>query len=248
MNMLAAISVEMLKVRHSRILWISVLAAIFFPLLIGLVMAGSVGTNPAVVVEQTPEAYLMQFEIVVAIGGLIGFGFIFSWIFGREYHDGTVTDLLALPIPRTHIVAAKFLVAGVWCAALALLQFAIGGWYTGSVLPGPSIIQHIVAGLGKYVLTSMMVISLSMTVPFIASIGRGYLGALGFVILTIVAAQLFGAIGIAEYFPWAVPGLHSGVAGEEAMQLGLVSLLLPFVVGLVGVAVTLAWWRYADQT
>lgn len=248
MNMLAAISVEILKVRHSRILWISVLAAIVFPLLIGLVMAGSVGTNSAVVVEQTTQAYLMQFEIIVAIGGLIGFGFVFSWIFGREYQDGTITDLLALPIPRTHIVVAKLVVAAVWCAALALLQFAIGSGFTWSVLPEPAITQEIAAGFGKYALTSMMVICLSMPVALIASVGRGYMGSLGFVVLTIVAAQLFGAVGIAQYFPWAVPGLLSGVAGEEAMQLGGVSLLLPFAVGLVGVAITLAWWRYADQT
>jgi ABC-2 type transport system permease protein len=32
----------------------------------------------------------------IAIGGLFVFGFIMSWIFGREYTDRTMKDLLAL--------------------------------------------------------------------------------------------------------------------------------------------------------
>lgn len=248
MNLLTAMSVEMLKVRHSRILWISVLAAVVFPLLIGFVMTGSSGMNSAVVVEQTVEAYLMQFQLVIAIGGLIGFGFLFSWMFGREYSDGTVTDLLALPVSRINIVAAKFIVTIVWCAALATLHFIIGSVFTGSALQETTIAHVMGAAFGKYNLIFMMVVGLSMPVAFVASVGRGYLAPLGFVVLTIVIAQLMGAIGIGEYFPWAVPGLLSGVAGEAAMQLEVVSLILPFAVGLIGAAATLAWWRHADQT
>ena len=47
----------------------------------------------------------------MSIGGLIVFGFNASWIFGREYSDRTIRDLLALPISRNIIVFSKFIIA-----------------------------------------------------------------------------------------------------------------------------------------
>lgn len=48
------------------------------------------------------------------------------WVFGREYSDRTMKDLLALPTPRWAIIAAKFSVVVVWCAALAAMMYALG--------------------------------------------------------------------------------------------------------------------------
>lgn len=236
-----ALGAELLKLRFSTILWISAAVAVVFPILIGLVMVGVLGADSAIVVEASVEGFLMQFELVVAIGGLIGFGFLFSWIFGREFADGTVTDLLALPVGRLEIVGAKFVVAALWCALLAGVHFAIGVGFTWLAL-GEMTTGALAAGLGGFTMTTLMVIALSVPVGFVASAGRGYLAPLGFVVLMIVIAQLLGAVGIAEYFPWAVPGLYAGVLGPEGMQLAPFSLLLPFVVGVVGVMTTLWWW------
>ncbi|MEC0168241.1 hypothetical protein [Paenibacillus graminis] len=40
----------------------------------------------------------------------------------------------------------------------------------------------------------------------------------------------------------------SGASGDESTQLQFISRLLPVLTGVIGVAGTLAWWRYADQT
>lgn len=250
MKLLTAVSVEWLKLRRSKTLMISLWAAVVFPLLIGLVMTGAFGVDsPTVVeVEQTVPAYLMQFEFVVAIGGLIGFGFLFSWIFGREFTGGTVTDLLALPISRMHIVGAKFIVVTVWCTLLTFIHFVVASGFTWIVLRDPATASFVEAALGRFMLNHSMVVFLSMPVALVASLGKGYMASLGFVILTTIAAQLSGAVGAGAYFPWAVPGLYSGVAGEAAMQLPLFSIVLPFVVGLLGVLGTLFWWRFADHT
>ncbi|MNP64753.1 hypothetical protein D3C76_1602740 [compost metagenome] len=94
----------------------------------------------------------------------------------------------------------------------------------------------------------VMVICLCIPVAWVASIGRGYLSPLGFVVLTIVIAQLGAGMGIVEYIPWAVPRLLSGASGEEKTHLEAVSLMLPYLTGGIGVIGTLLWWRYADQT
>jgi hypothetical protein len=70
--------------------------------------------------------YLELLAQGLAVGGIILFGFIGSWVFGREYADHTVKDLLALPMPRTKIVAAKFLLITIWSAALVILVLLLG--------------------------------------------------------------------------------------------------------------------------
>jgi ABC-2 type transport system permease protein len=76
----------------------------------------------------------------VAVGGLLVFGFLTSWLFGREYADQTMKDLLALPVPRFQIMLAKFLVLAGLCLLLSvgiLLEgLAIGTLLKLSSWPG----------------------------------------------------------------------------------------------------------------
>ena len=41
--------------------------------------------------------------------GLIGFGFITSWVFGREYSENTLKDILALPVSRSYHCGLKII-------------------------------------------------------------------------------------------------------------------------------------------
>ncbi|MEW9699574.1 ABC transporter permease [Paenibacillus sp. SI8] len=248
MNILNAMWAESLKIRRSRIIWVSLIVSCLLPVLLGLIMSGLVGDNSAFEGKSDLRAYLDQLGIVVSMGGLIGFGFVFSWVFGREYSDRTAKDLLALPISRSKIAAAKLIIAAVWCTILALLTFGFGCFTAWFVQMDGMVGQVVVYCLGRFIVTAYMVICLSMPVAWSASVGRGYLNSLGFVLLTIVAAQLSGAIGIADYFPWAIPGLFSGAAGDENVNLESVSFILPYATGVIGIVGTLAWWRFADQT
>lgn len=244
----SALWVEVLKLRRSRLFWISLVTSIMVPVMIGLVFSGTLGSQSSFEGEINMVGLLKELGVVISMGGLIGFGFVFSWIFGREYSDRTVKDLLALPLSRYGVAAAKLIVAAVLCAVLALLVFMVGCLTAGLVgLDGWSL-EVIVHGFGKYALVSLMVICLSIPVAWMACVGRGYLTPLGVVLLTIVVAQFGGALGIVEYIPWAIPGLLSGASGEEHSHLELLSQMLPYLTGAIGVIGTLAWWRYADQT
>ncbi|WP_373232989.1 ABC transporter permease [Cohnella sp.] len=245
--MRTAIWAEGLKLRRSRILWISLLASAMMPTMLGLVQAGIIGTPTDENGGTQWEQYLIVLGSLISIGGIIGFGFVFSWLFGREYSDRTVKDLLALPMSRARVVSAKLFVAAVWCFLLAVFAFAVACLVAGLFRFEGMTGQAVATGFARYMATACMVISLGAPVAWSASVGRGYLSSLGFVVLTMIAAQFSGALGVAAYFPWAIPSLFSGAAGVENMQLSAVSLSIPFAVGLLGAAVTLAWWRYADQ-
>src|SRR5690349_14953429 len=59
-------------------------------------------------------SYLGYFGLLMAAGGFLVLILIISWVFGREFTDGTLKDMLAVPIQRSSILAAKFLVTAAW--------------------------------------------------------------------------------------------------------------------------------------
>ena len=184
----------------------------------------------------------------VAVGGLLLFAVVAAWIFGREFSDRTVKNLLAVPTPRGATVAAKLLVtAGLgalvsaWVVALGLaLGAAIG-------LPGGDA-GTLAAGLLRIGLVALLSIALTTPVALAASAGRGYLAPLAFALSTLFLAQIVAATGWGEWFPWSVPALYSGAAGPEAAAMGPASFLLVAAVSALGAALTAWWWRSADQT
>lgn len=156
--------------------------------------------------------------------------------------------MLALPTTRETIVTAKFIVIGVWSLAATLLVFGIS-IVVGQliVLPGWSaelLTSTFVGVMGCALLT----LGLLPFVAFIASTGRGYMASFGWIILTMVFAQFSAIMGWGDRFPWAIPGLFSGVAGPRAEALGVHSYIIWLATFLLGLTVTYRWWREADQT
>jgi len=99
------------------------------------------------------------------------FGFIFSWVFGREYSHKTIKDLLALPISRSSIVLAKYLAAFLCCFLLALYVFVLGILVGKMVdIPGgsPAVMLR---GTYVFAVCSLLSVVLSTPVGFMASPG-----------------------------------------------------------------------------
>jgi ABC-2 type transport system permease protein len=259
-NFTAALWAETLKVRRSRIAWLSAIAFSLGPLIGGLFMfilkdpelARSLGLlgAKAQLLAGTADwpTYLGILDQAAAIGGLFVFGFVAVWVFGREYSDRTMKDLLALPTPRWAIVAAKFSVVVVWCTALAAGLYALG-LAVGAAVDIPQWSQETALNAaGNFAVTSVLTIALITPVCFVTNVGRGYLSPLAFVILMLALAQVIAILGWGGYFPWSVPGLHSGMAGAPAEQLNPGSYVIVALTSLAGFAATFVWWNRADQT
>lgn len=255
----AAIRVELLKLRRSRTPWITALAFSLVAVVDGLFMvilkdpaaarsSGLLGAKAqlALGVADAPTAlaFLAQAS---GIGGVFVFGLVFIWVFGREFADRTAKDLLALPVPRVAIVAAKFAVATAWSLVLAAWTGALGlGVVAGLHLPGADA-DTVRAGLIRLLLTAVMTIALVAPFALLASVARGYLAPVGGILLAIFLGQVVAALGYGGYFPWAVPALYAGAGGDQARP-GPVGYLLVVLVGVAAVLATGSWWRRADQT
>lgn len=252
---------EVLKNKHSRITWVTFIAFSLAPLFGGVFMFlmkgnGSEGLSGAF----KAKAVLMSFEAnwnsylgllsqAVGVGGVLIFGFVASWLFGREYSDGTAKDLLSLPISRTKIINAKFMYYIIWCFALVISNLILG-LIIGFVLnlEGWNIAMFS-DNIQTYLLTTIMIILLNTPIAFFAISGKGYLAPLGFVAILLVLAQIIGALGFGNYFPWAIPGLYSGSGGADLKaDLNLFSYLIIILTSILGYIGTVLWWEYSDQT
>jgi len=256
----AACVTEMMKLRRSKIVWITFLLFILIPFMMSLMFfiqkhpeiaakLGIFGTkaNALRLGNADWSTYLGFLTQGMAAIGMIGFGFVTSWVFGREYAERTIKDILALPVLRSYIVYAKFIIIIIWCVLLAVV-FWISGFVFGKAIDISGWSGEIISEYSTiYTGTSLLTILLCTPVAFFASYSRGYLLPMGFVILTLLMANFTGLVGLGPYFPWAIPGLLSVPAGTEGMQLTGASYIILFFTSLLGMAGTLAWWRFADQ-
>lgn len=255
----AALWAEALKARRSLTPALSALAFMALPLVDGLFMvilkdpgrARAMGLISAKAQLTAGVADWPTFLGVltqgVAIGGAVVFALLTAWVFGREYSDRTVKELLALPTPRATIVAAKFVLLALWTLTLALLIFA-AGLGVGMVVDIPGWSLDLVWTSFRTLLgVALLDLMLLPFVAFFASAGRGYLPALAWALFSVFLAQIAAVLGWGDWFPWSVPALFSGMAGPRAGDLGLHSYVSVSVAFAVGLAATFAWWRSADQ-
>jgi ABC-2 type transport system permease protein len=248
--------IEMRKALRSKMPWFTAAGSVIMPLGIAFLIfvatkpevAGRLGLVGAkanlVAYANTGWPTYLGFQTqMIAAGAFFLFCLIISWVFGREFVDGTLKDMMAVPVPRASIVLAKFAVVAAWSAAVAVLIYATG-LITGALmrLPGasPGVLLH---GSLTVAVTACLTLALAFPFAFFASVGRGYLLPIGLVLLAVMLANLAIVLGWGAYFPWAVPGLYAqGKSDVEPVSYAVVILT-----GAAGIWGTHLWWKYADQ-
>ena len=256
----SALWAETLKLRRSKVPLFTTLGFSMAPLVGGLFMIilkdpeaarsmGLISTKAQLVAGVADwTTFFSILAQAVAVGGAILFSIITTWVFGREFSDRTVKELLALPTSREAIVAAKFIVTAAWTCILTVIIFLIG-LAVGRLVVIPGWSQELLRSASVDVLgAAVLTIALLPFVALLASIGRGYLPPFGWTILTVALAQIMAITGWGDWFPWTVPALFSGAAGPRAELIGTHSYIIVVLASLVGVAATFLWWRSADQT
>ncbi|MEO3861010.1 ABC transporter permease [Acrocarpospora sp. B8E8] len=251
---------ELLKIRRSRLPWLTTLAFTLVAVVCGLFMfiltdparARALGLlgDKAQLSGASPDwpGYLALLAQAVGVGGLILYGITAIWLFGREFSDRTATDLLALPTSRTAIVAAKFTLAALWALLLAAWVCVLGLLIGAALgLPGWTASAG-VHGLVRIVVTGALSSLLTTPLALAASLGRGYLPAVGVMFVIVFTAQVIAALGFGAYFPWSVPALYAGLAGPGQDQPGPLGFALVLATAAAGALATAAWWRRADHT
>ena len=258
-KIITCVSIEGKKLFHSKVPLITMLAFTLVPFIGGFFMfilrdpnlaqsLGFISAKAHIMGTADWPSYFSLLAQAIAVGGLLVFGFITSWIFGREYSDRTIKDLLALPISRSIIVFSKFIVAVLWCLILSIFVLVLG-LIVGKVVDIPGWSSDImIRGTLVFIICSILTILLSTPVAFFASVGRGYLSPIGFMVFTLVLAQIIAVTGYGQFVPWSIPAMISGAAGNDNVIIESISIIIVLLTSVFGLVGTMFWWRYADQS
>lgn len=254
-NFAQAVRVEFLKARRSKMPALTGLGFALLPLAGGFFMfiirdpelarrAGLISAKAQISMGTADwQTYLGFLAQGTAIGGILLFGLIASWVFGREYSDRTLKDLVALPTARSSIVVSKFVVIALWAGALTLLICLIAlGVGAAMGLPQTSA-QNIAQGIAVVLVSLILTLALVTPIAFFACAGQGYLPPIGLMFVAVFFAQVLAVAGWGEFFPYAIPALVS-----QGKEVGVVSYVIVFLTGVAGMAATFFWWEFADQT
>lgn len=251
---------EFMKLRRSKVTWLSLGAMSVGPLGIAFFMwilkepgraqqLGLVGKKATISgLSPTWTGYLSVIPVFIGIGGLILMTFVVAYVFGREYADGTAKNMLALPIERYWFVAAKFIVVTVWWAilvAIVLIEIIVFGIVLG--LNG-FIMAVLIETIRLSLIMALMTLVLSPVAAWITVLGRGYMPPLAFVMMMLIVGNILAKTEWAKWFPWAILPLYVGVLGQAVHTLPTGSIVILALTSIAGIAATVLQLQYADNT
>lgn len=231
--MSAALSAEALKLRGSLVGIVGTAAIVGgIAALSGAMLLAVSSGQPDIVAKLGPAAtadwagFLSSATQITGTGGLIGFGFVLAWMFGREFADGTVNGLFALPVSRARIAAGKLTVYGAWVACVSL---AVAGMLlligTASGLGG--LTETDAAALARIAALAVLSAGLAAPVAWIATIARSMLAGVAATVAIMVIAQVGVLAGAGGWMPLAAPTLWAMGRGEVSVAQLLLSLAVP---------------------
>lgn len=233
MNILSFVHCEKVKLVKSNVFWVVLGAFGALPLMLGIIA----GLNDGA----TWESYLSG--ILGSTAALLVAGFLFTaaWVFGREYTDNTISELLVKPVSKFYVVISKFVVIFSWDIILAVFTFGIIAGM-GAIIGLGGDAAVVLSSFLKFSGTALLIMVVSTTGALLANITKGYLAPLGMTFVIVILSNLMVQIGAGAYFPWTIPAL---ILRDGAI--GLVSVAIVALTGIIGFLGTVAWWRFTEQ-
>lgn len=232
MKLLSFVQNEVLKVWRSVVFWVVLAVYTVMPLMVSFF--NSPGVNW--------ESYFADLLGSIASLLIVGFSFTSAWVFGREYTDNTIKDLLVKPIPKSYSVLSKFIVITMWNLLLAIFTFAI--------LLGVGVLIGVNGGSISLILNvfltfmagSFLIMAASTTSALLANVTKGYLAPIGLTFVIVIVSTVAVQLGIGPYFPWTIPVLFL-----TKTDIGFISMIVIAVTGIAGFSGTIAWWKFAEH-
>ena len=254
------LTTEFLKLRRSKVTWLTLATMSIGPLAIALFMwivrepgraakLGLLGAKANLAgLTATWPAYFSMLTLVIGLGGMLLLAFIVAYVFGREMAEGTQKNLLALPVAREWFVLGKLVVIAVWWALLALAVLA-EALAIGAALGLPSFSSALLArAVANALLAAGIAYLFAPIVAWITTLGRGYLPPLGFAFAMLALGNIFSKTGWATWFPWSIVPAFIGVVGQPVANLPVHSVVIAALTFVIGIAATMAQTRWGDNT
>jgi ABC-2 type transport system permease protein len=243
----AALAVETRKARSSIVLRVAAgLVVVGVCGLATMVILAARSGNQELIAKLGPDAATADWPAllatgvqITAAGGLLGFGVGASWLFGREFAEGTVAALFGLPVGRDRIAEAKLVVYAAWAAGVSIL-LALGLLITGLATGlGPPDTDAL-TGLARQLALGLLTALIAVPAGWASSWGRGLLPGIAVTIGILVVAQVSVLGGFASWLPIVAPAFW---AMQPSASTALTLLTVPLVPLIFGAATVSIWMR-----
>lgn len=244
-----ALRVELRKALHSVVLrTTTVLLVAGIAVLSGALVAATQNGNEQIIAQLGPLANTSGWALLIgmtvqitAAGALLAFGIALSWSFGREFSDGTIAGLFALPVSRPTIAVAKLGIYMLWATAVALSLTTLI-LVAGLVLDLGPVTAGVLHQLVRQATLTVMTGMLAVPAGWVATLGRGLLPGIATTLAILVTAQVsaIASPDTAAWLPFSIPALwalHSGTV--HSGQLAIVAIV-PIAFAIL---TCLAWHR-----
>ncbi len=246
--MRAAIWAEVAKLAASTVGRVGTAAIVLGVSLIGagMLAAAAFSSDPQIIAKLGPAAtadwsgLLLGAAQITGAGGLLGFAVVLAWMFGREFADGAVVGVFALPVRRSSIALAK-LVAYLGWSVLVSVALAGALLLVGSVAGFGALDQNAWTALGRQVALGVLSAMVTLPVAWVATLVRSVLGGVSAAIGLVVIAQVSVLAGVGGWLPAGAPALWAVSSGAQVTGVQL-ALVVPFAMLFAGL-VAVAWSR-----
>jgi hypothetical protein len=160
------------------------------------------------------DAHLALAAQALPVVMMLSGGLLTAWIFGREFVEGTLSGLFALPVSRAQTGLAKTTIVGAWSVAMALSATLLV--VAASALSSPSCIDvSVLESAAKVCACGTIMGLLGLPFGLVAVSTRGYFGAFAALLLATGVSQLLASIGWGRWVPFVAPALWAGAGGAE---------------------------------
>jgi ABC-2 type transport system permease protein len=242
-----AVSVETRKAVASRVLpWTSGILILGLAALTGGLLTAAAAGDERVLARLGPLAETHGWPLLVgtaaqilAAGGFGACGILIAWLYGREFADGTIAGLFALPVPRASVALAKLLVFLGWAVTMAVaLTVTLGVIGVAAGLPASD--PGNTVQLLRIPLLTLLTAMLAVPAGWIASLARSVLAGIAATIVLLIVAQVCAVLGVGAWVPLIAPALWA-IAPDTVpwpALLGVAAVPIVF-----GGATALTWTR-----
>ena len=245
-----ALQAEILKLRRVSLLLWSAVAVFVAPTL----------SNVFAVAQQTgaerpswPGFFALSSMTMGTWYGVLLFGLVTAFLFGREYVDGTASGMLSTPIRREYVVFAKLTVLAAWVLSLSVLALvAQAGWATALGLAGFAW-ASVWPVVGDVLTVALLQFLTLPVIALVAVVSRGIFAPMIVSAFGFSAGMLGGIAGWGEWLPWAMPaaigGTFMGTLGSDRVaELTLMSWVISGGVFVAGTVAIMWWLLHADNS
>jgi ABC-2 type transport system permease protein len=195
MNILSFVFCEIRKAYKSSVFWVVTIA---FALLSAISLIKYLRA-----IDVSWELYLGDILKTFSALLIIGFTFTTCWIFGREYTDKTINDLLVKPVSKLYIAVSKFIAIFLWNSLLSVIMFTVViliGTYLGLIGGSAALILHYFL---VFMATSLLTMFVSTVSSFMANVTKGYLAPIGLIFLIVIIVNVVENVGLSAYIRWS---------------------------------------------